>query len=46
MTEKGKHDMFLQSIEEEQKFYFEEDGKCHKSKYDDYESDEDKYEIL
>ena len=44
---KWKDDMFLQSIEEEQNFHsFEEDGECHKGKYDDYESDEDKYEIL
>ena len=46
-TKIAKDDMFLQSIEEEQNFYsFEEDGECHKAKYDDYESDEDKYEIL
>ena len=41
-----KDNMFLQSIEEDQNFYFEEDGKCHKAKYDGYESDEDKYEIF
>ena len=38
--------MFLQSIEEEHKSYFEEDGECNKTKYDEYESDEDKYEIV
>ena len=39
--------MFLQSIEEEQNLYFvEEDGECHKAKYDDYESDGDKHEML
>ena len=46
-VEKGKDDMFLQSIEEEQNFYsFAEDGEYHKVRYDEYEFDEDKYEIL
>ena len=46
-TVKGEDDMFLQSIEEEQNFYsFEEDGECHKAKYDDDEFDGDKYEML
>ena len=44
---KGEDGMFLQSIEEEQIFCsFEKDGECHKDKYDDYEFDEDKYEML
>ena len=39
--------MFLQSMEEGQNLCFvEEDGECHEAKYDDYEFDEDKYEIL
>ena len=42
-----KDNMFLISIEEEQNFYsFKEDGECHKAKYDEYESDEDKYETV
>ena len=41
-VEKGKDDMFLQSIEEEQNFNsFEKDGEGHKAK-----NDEDEYEML
>ena len=44
---KEEDDIFLQSMGEGQNLCFvEEDGGCHEVKYDDYETDEGKYESL
>ena len=38
---------FFKVLKRNKFFYsFKKDGECHKAKYDDYESDEDKYEML